>query len=100
MNAEDVTGEAFIILEEMVVHQIKSYKLQVNKENRALIAELQRFSHNFGGFSWRFIGVVGGNRWFVVSDNSRSVFDAKPEGELIMVDFKNKRVLSRTTKVA
>jgi hypothetical protein len=100
MNAEDVTSEAFIILEEMVCHQIKNYKLQVNKENLPLIKELQRFAGNFGGFSWRFMGVVKGKRWFIVTDNSRSIFDAAPAGELIMVDFKAKKVLSRTTKVA
>jgi hypothetical protein len=93
---QSAVDQSFTILEEMVCHNIRVYKVQVTSENSSLIRALKHVSRNFKGFSCGYIEVVQGKRWFVVRDMAQDLSRSEPTGELIVVDFRAKKVLSRS----
>jgi hypothetical protein len=95
MILNDAIDSAYEIIEEMMLYGVKTYKLEVNRENNELIKQLRKIAPNFTSFKFSYLGVVGGKRWFVIRDHSIDVTTPSTGGELIVVDFKARRVTSR-----
>lgn len=91
----NVIDEAYQIIEEMMMHGIKSHKVEVTRENNELIKQIRRVAPRFEGFRCSYMSCVGGKRWFVIRDYSKDITTEKSPGELILVDFKAKKVLKR-----
>jgi hypothetical protein len=106
MNLMQLTAEVNQILEEMYFDPTRtSYRLRVCVDNNAIIRELKEQVADMTFFSWSVIGVVGGKKYFIVHNRmpADSTYGegwvrgggSAPVGEVIVVDFKAKKVLSR-----
>jgi hypothetical protein len=95
MMLNTAIDEAYLIVEEMMLYGIKSHKIEVTRENNELIRQVRKIAPGFSGFRCSFVGVVGGKRWFVIRDHSFDITVPSKTGELIVVDFKARRVVSR-----
>jgi len=91
----DAFDTAYEIIEEMMLHGITSYRLQVTRENENLIRQIIKATRVFRSFRYSYIGVIGGKRWFVLRDHSVDITGPAPAGELIFVDFKAKKRMAK-----
>jgi hypothetical protein len=104
MNLMELAEEINQILEEMYFDpQCKPYRLPVCVANNDIIRELKNAVEFAPWLSWTVMGVVGGKKHFIMhnhmSKNGMMDYHVPDKdqkaGELIVVDFKAKKVLSR-----
>ncbi len=102
MTYEELAIEINQVLEQMYFDTARrSYRVPVTPENEQFIAELKSAAEGQEWLAWTTMGVVGGKKHFVLINRMTTEFgyaapvaDAKA-GELIVVDFKARKVLSR-----
>jgi hypothetical protein len=102
MQSQDIFAEVNQIVEEMYFDPTRApYRLVVNKDNAEIIQELKSVCEIQEWLSWSVMGVVGGKKHFILRNRMQveQGFTApkveEKAGELIVVDFRAKKVLSR-----
>jgi len=102
MTFEDMANEINQVFEQMYFDTSrKPYRVPITPENQEFVNELKAACEFQPWCAWTVMGVVGGKKHFILHNRMQPEFGfAAPvadvnAGELIVVDFKAKKVLSR-----